>query len=45
MRESSRPVEEGPGQLCKDEAMAEVRLRGDRKKMFGVTETHFGETL
>jgi hypothetical protein len=38
-------VEEEPGHLCKDEAMAEVRLGGDRKKMSGVTETHFGETL
>jgi hypothetical protein len=44
-RESSRPVEEEPGHLCKDEAMAEVSLGSDRKKMSGVTETHVGETL
>jgi hypothetical protein len=34
-RESSRPVEEEPAHLCKDESMAEVSLGGDRKKMSG----------
>jgi len=38
-------VEEEPRHLCRDEAMAEVRLGGDRKKMSGVTEIHLGETL
>ena len=32
-QESSRPVEEEPGHVCKDESMAEVILVGDRKKM------------
>jgi hypothetical protein len=34
-RESSRPVEEEPVPLCKDESMAEVSRGGDRKKMSG----------
>jgi hypothetical protein len=38
-------VEEELGHLCKDKAMAEVSHGGDRKKMSGVTETRFGETL
>jgi hypothetical protein len=34
-RESSRPVEEEPAHLRKDESMAEVSLGGDREKMSG----------
>src|SRR5260370_40996800 len=40
-RESSRPLEEEPGDLCKDESMAEVSLGGDRKKVSGCK----GDTL
>jgi hypothetical protein len=38
-------VQKEPIDLCKDEAMAEVSLGGDRKGISGRTETHFGETL
>ena len=34
-RESSRPVEEEPAHLCKDESVAEVSLGEDRKKLSG----------
>ena len=34
-RESSRPAEEKPVQLCEHESMAEVSLVVDRKKMSG----------
>ena len=34
-RDSSRPLEEEPGHLCKDGSRAEVSLGGNRKKMSG----------
>ena len=34
-RESSRPVQKDPVDLCKDESIAEVSLGGKRKRMSG----------